>query len=93
MPKSKAENDYNGNDLSRIFLSWVDISTLPHGDGNNVYRIKSNNSENHSDDIKETISDTQLLEEITGYRPDMPILKGIEKFVEWYKNYFYRYIL
>ena len=26
-------------------------------------------------DIKETISDTQLLEEITGYRPDMPILK------------------
>ena len=57
-PKSKAENDYNGNDLSRIFLSWVDISTLPHGDGNNVYRIKSNNSENQSDDIKETISST-----------------------------------
>ena len=29
-----------------------------------------------------------LLVENLGYKPDTPVQKGIEKFIEWYKSYF-----
>jgi nucleoside-diphosphate-sugar epimerase len=29
-----------------------------------------------------------LLVENLGYKPDTPVQKGIERFIEWYKSYF-----
>lgn len=39
-------------------------------------------------DVKETFADTSKLHELTGYKPDMPLTKGISKFLKWYKEYY-----
>ena len=39
-------------------------------------------------DVKQTWADTKALEEITGYRPQVDIKTGVEKFVEWFKEYY-----
>ena len=39
-------------------------------------------------DVAKTWSDTQLLEELTGYAPKTEILDGVKKFVQWYKSYY-----
>ncbi len=39
-------------------------------------------------DVPATWADTTNLEEDTGYKPETPVEKGIEKFVRWYKDYY-----
>ncbi len=39
-------------------------------------------------DVSKTWADTIDLEKDLGYKPDTPIEKGIEEFVEWYRNYY-----
>ncbi len=39
-------------------------------------------------DVKETLSDTKLLENLTGFKPDTSIEVGIKKFVDWYLTYY-----
>ncbi len=41
-------------------------------------------------DVPATWADTAALEQDTGYKPATPIEEGIEKFVEWYRNYYAR---
>ena len=40
-------------------------------------------------DVKQTLSDTKLLKEITGYNPRTSYKTGIKKFIDWYKKYYY----
>ncbi len=39
-------------------------------------------------DVPRTEADVTDLEKDLGYRPDTPVQKGIEEFIEWYKSYF-----
>ena len=39
-------------------------------------------------DVKQTVSNTNLLKKITGYRPNTNYKLGIKNFVNWYKNYY-----
>jgi len=39
-------------------------------------------------DVPATYANTDLLFELTGYRPATPLATGVEAFVDWYKSYF-----
>jgi UDP-glucuronate 4-epimerase len=39
-------------------------------------------------DVPRTEADVTDLVENLGYKPDTPVQKGIESFIEWYKSYF-----
>ncbi len=39
-------------------------------------------------DIKETHSNIELLNKLTGFKPEVTLSRGIKEFVEWYKNYY-----
>ncbi|QKX16166.1 NAD-dependent epimerase [Microbulbifer sp. YPW1] len=39
-------------------------------------------------DIPDTHADTRKLQQATGYRPDTGVREGVQKFVEWYRDYF-----
>ncbi len=39
-------------------------------------------------DVKQTLSNTNLLKKITGYNPKTNYKLGIKKFLNWYKNYY-----
>tara|TARA_B100000900_G_C20595096_1_gene723087 strand:+ start:1036 stop:2043 length:1008 start_codon:yes stop_codon:yes gene_type:complete len=39
-------------------------------------------------DVKETLSNTNLSKQITGYKPRTNYKLGIKKFIKWYKDYF-----
>ena len=39
-------------------------------------------------DVKQTLSNTKLLKEITGYKSKTSYKLGIKKFLIWYKEYF-----
>ena len=39
-------------------------------------------------DVKETFSNTDLLKELTGFRPNKLLSEGIKEFVKWYLTYF-----
>jgi UDP-glucuronate 4-epimerase len=39
-------------------------------------------------DVPSTWADIALLEQITGYRPVVPIARGIQEFVTWYRRYY-----
>jgi hypothetical protein len=39
-------------------------------------------------DVPKTEADVTDLAEDLGYKPDTPVQKGIERFIEWYKSYF-----
>jgi UDP-glucuronate 4-epimerase len=35
-----------------------------------------------------TFASSDLLEQLTGYRPATPVEEGVAKFVDWYREYF-----
>ena len=39
-------------------------------------------------DVPVTWADTSLLEDLTGYKPNMDIRTGVQKFVDWYQEYY-----
>ena len=39
-------------------------------------------------DVERTWADTSALEKDYNYRPNTDIKKGVDKFVEWYKEYY-----
>ncbi|WP_224826129.1 NAD-dependent epimerase/dehydratase family protein [Cognatishimia sp. MH4019] len=39
-------------------------------------------------DVQATWADTTLLEELTGYKPEMDIREGVRRFVDWYREYY-----
>tara|TARA_B100000029_G_scaffold342062_1_gene334423 strand:- start:979 stop:1983 length:1005 start_codon:yes stop_codon:yes gene_type:complete len=39
-------------------------------------------------DVKQTLSNTKLLKDLTGYTPKINYKEGIKKFVDWYKKYY-----
>lgn len=41
-------------------------------------------------DVPRTEADVTDLAENLGYKPNTPVQKGIERFIEWYKQYFSR---
>mgnify|MGYP006146351001 FL=1 len=40
-------------------------------------------------DVPATWADTSLLEELTGYKPNTDLLVGVQKFVNWYREYYH----
>ncbi len=40
-------------------------------------------------DVHETSSDSRPLYEITGFKPQTQVLEGVQKFVDWYKDYYH----
>ena len=43
-------------------------------------------------DVKETLSDSSLLYEITKYKPKINYVEGITRFIKWYKDYYQKKI-
>lgn len=39
-------------------------------------------------DVPETLADTSLLSEITGYKPSTNVKDGVKHFVDWYREYY-----
>ena len=39
-------------------------------------------------DVPATWANADLLEKLTGYRPNTNFREGISKFVEWYRDYY-----
>lgn len=39
-------------------------------------------------DVPQTYADTSLLKEYIGFQPNTPIAVGIQKFIQWYRNYY-----
>ena len=39
-------------------------------------------------DVPDTWADTSLLEELTGFKPNTDLLIGVQKFVNWYREYY-----
>jgi UDP-glucuronate 4-epimerase len=39
-------------------------------------------------DVPRTFADSTLLQQLTGFRPTTPVDVGVQKFVEWYRNYY-----
>lgn len=39
-------------------------------------------------DIPDTHADTSKLQQATGYKPDTSVREGVQKFVDWYRNYY-----
>lgn len=50
--------------------------------------IKKNMMEMQKGDVPATWANTDLLEALTGYRPNTPVETGIAKFVDWYREYY-----
>ena len=41
-------------------------------------------------DVKDTLADNRLLKDLIGEIPQVSLEIGIRKFIEWYKNFYYR---
>jgi UDP-glucuronate 4-epimerase len=39
-------------------------------------------------DVPATWADTALIEELTGYAPKVPVAEGVQRFVDWYREYY-----
>ena len=39
-------------------------------------------------DVKATLADTKLLEQLIDFRPNTSVEVGIKKFVDWYKDFY-----
>jgi UDP-glucuronate 4-epimerase len=39
-------------------------------------------------DVYATFADVQALTDVTGFRPNTPLEKGIRDFVAWYRDYY-----
>ena len=39
-------------------------------------------------DVPATYADIEALEQAVGFRPSTPIAVGIDRFVEWYRQYY-----
>ena len=50
--------------------------------------IKKNMMEMQKGDVPGTWANTDLLETLTGYRPNTPVKDGISRFVAWYRQYY-----
>lgn len=50
--------------------------------------IKKNMMEMQKGDVPGTWANTDLLEALTGYRPNTPVAVGIKRFVDWYREYY-----
>ncbi len=50
--------------------------------------IKKNMMEMQKGDVPGTWANTDLLEALTGYRPNTSVKEGISRFVEWYREYY-----
>lgn len=49
---------------------------------------KRNYMEMQKGDVPVTFANTDLLFDLTGYRPTTPLAQGVAAFVDWYRNYF-----
>lgn len=50
--------------------------------------IEKNMMEMQKGDVPATWANTDLLEALTGYRPNTPVSQGIGAFVDWYREYY-----
>lgn len=50
--------------------------------------IRKNMMEMQKGDVPATWANTDLLEALTGYRPNTPVSEGIAKFVAWYRDHY-----
>ncbi len=51
------------------------------------FEIKKNFMEIQKGDVPGTWASSELLEQLTGYRPNTPTAEGIRRFVDWYRGY------
>ena len=50
-------------------------------------KIKKNYIEIQAGDVPSTFANTELLERLTGFRPEFSVEEGVKRFVSWYKKY------
>ena len=73
----------NGNPLD--LLLFIDI--LEKALGKKTTKIMK---DMHNADVQETFADKKLIEEWIGFKTNTSIEKGIEKFADWYINYYFK---
>ena len=39
-------------------------------------------------DVPATWAETGLLTDLTGYHPKVPVAEGVQRFVDWYRDYY-----
>jgi UDP-glucuronate 4-epimerase len=52
------------------------------------YLAKRNYMDMQAGDVPVTFANTDLLFELTGYRPHTPVSRGVPAFIDWYRTYF-----
>ena len=72
-----------GNSDKVKLLDFVDAIEKELG-----IKAKRNYMEMQTGDVPATWANTDLLKELTGYRPDTDYRKGIKKFVTWFLEYY-----
>ena len=98
IPNSKQFNKYRGDSLSPV----APLRILNIGNTKKVFLLDfikqiekelgkkaiRNYMPLQKGDVKQTVSNTNLLKKITGYRPNTNYKLGIKNFVNWYKDYY-----
>ena len=51
-------------------------------------KAKKNNMSMQKGDVKKTLSNTHLLNQIINFKPKVNYIEGISGFVDWYKKYY-----
>jgi len=100
---NKAPNNYQRKKIKNDSLSPVaPFRVLNIGNTKKVYllnfikqielelgkKAKRNYMPLQKGDVKETLSNTNLLKKITGYNPKTNYKSGVKKFINWYKKYY-----
>ena len=53
-----------------------------------MLKVKKQNLSLQKGDVVKTHSDISLIKKYINYKPSSDILDGIDKFIEWYKEYY-----
>jgi UDP-glucuronate 4-epimerase len=72
-----------GNSTKVRLLDFIEVIEKQLG-----IKAKRNYLPMQMGDVPATWADANLLEELTGYRPQTSIEEGVAQFVEWYRNYY-----
>lgn len=72
-----------GNSKSITLIEYIEALEKEIGKKANKNYIKM-----QMGDVPDTMSDTSLLRELTGFIPQTSVSEGIKNFMKWYKNYY-----
>jgi len=98
IPSQNNKKKYKNDSLSNVAPFWI----VNIGNQKKVYlkkfiialenklnkKAKKNNMSMQKGDVKKTLSNTHLLNQIINFKPKVNYIEGISGFVDWYKKYY-----